>query len=413
MKHACEPLTFCDLTQSYSAKGGGIRTYLTEKRRYILENTDAHHCLIIPGGNDRIVREGRLTRVEIASPKVPGSPNYRLLLRSKSVLRALKEIKPDLVECLDAYNLPWAALVYRGQQPKTALVAGYRTDFPTVYVEKFMAARFGRTVGRHLKKLSYKYAANLYARFDAFYTLNDLAATHFESLGVPEADILNLGADTRCFHPDKRSVELRASLGMRDDQPLLIYVGRIDREKKPRVVVEAFKKLPQKWGAGLVMLGDGNEREALIEECKGLNAHFPGYIHGREMLAQYLASSDLYVSAMEDETFGISIIEAQAAGLPVVGVRAGAMIDRVPSALGRLGEASNAREMAANISALWMDRLSPIRERARRHVLDHFSWDRTFEKLFSTIYPNAFARRTPQHAQERVERAYDLRKKAS
>jgi glycosyltransferase involved in cell wall biosynthesis len=51
-------------------------------------------------------------------------------------------------------------------------------------------------------------------------------------------------------------------------------------------------------------------------------------------LAAWLASADLYVSAMADETFGISVIEAQASGLPVVGVAAGAMVDRVPSGLG-------------------------------------------------------------------------------
>ena len=56
---------------------------------------------------------------------------------------------------------------------------------------------------------------------------------------------------------------------------------------------------------------------------------------------------------MADETFGISIIEAQASGLPVVGVAAGAMIDRVTEAMGRLGPVGDGAAMAANILAVW------------------------------------------------------------
>ena len=134
---------------------------------------------------------------------------------------------------------------------------------------------------------------------------------------------------------------------MREDAPLLIYAGRIDREKKTRIVVDAFKKLPANWGAGLAMLGDGSEREAFMQECAGLNAHFPGFVAEREILARYLASSDIYISAMEDETFGISILEAQSTGLPIVGVRAGAMVERAPSHLGRFGAPGDAHESQA------------------------------------------------------------------
>ena len=395
MNDVSREFVFCDLTQSYSAKGGGVRTSLTEKQRYILSETDASHCLIVPGKEDRIERNGRLMRIEIASPQVPGSPNYRLLLRSGAVIRALETARPDVIECHDAYNLPWAALCYRGRNPATALVAAYCTDFPTVYVEKWIKPRFGGAAGRLLKEISYRYAAHLYRRFDAFYTLTEQAAAHFEMLGAPALGTLPLGADTERFSPAKRSAELRAQLGVGENAPLLIYAGRIDREKKARVVVEAFKRLPPRWSAALVMLGDGKERETLAAETEGLNAHFPGFVDDRDELARYLASSDIYVSGMEDETFGISVIEAQSSGLPVVGVRAGAMTDRVPPHLGRLGAPGDPDEMAANIAAVWMDRLSGIGARAREHVREQFCWKNTFQILLGQIYPPAIEARAP------------------
>lgn len=393
MRMRSPALTICDVTQSYAVRGGGVKTFLSEKRSFLMERTDAHHVLMVPGPEDRVTHEGRAVTIEIKSPQVPGSPNYRLLLRSPALLDALSFAKPDIVECQDAYNLPWTALCYRNRNPETALVAGYHTDFPSVYVERYLQPRAGAFVARKARRLAYRYAANLYKRFDAFYTLTQVAAEHFAELGLPDAQILTLGADTRLFHKAQRSAELREELGMRENQPLLIYAGRIDKEKKARVVVDAFRKLPASWGAGLVMLGDGKERETLASDCAGLKVHFPGFVDDRETLATYLASSDIYVTAMENETFGISVIEAQAAGLPVVGVKAGAMTDRVPASLGRLGPCGDADAMAANVAAVWMDRLSEMGARARAHVLENFSWPKTFEKLYFDIYARALEKR--------------------
>ena len=117
------PKLFCDLTQSWSDVGGGVRTYLLHKRRHILESTPHRHLVIIPGARDEIVEEQRAITVTIASPHVPGSPHYRLMLRNGAVRRALERFRPDLIECQDAYNLPWAAIAHRRRYPETALIA--------------------------------------------------------------------------------------------------------------------------------------------------------------------------------------------------------------------------------------------------------------------------------------------------
>jgi alpha-1,6-mannosyltransferase len=84
---------FCDLTQSWSEVGGGVRTYLLQKRRHIIERTADRHLLIIPGACDEVIEEERAVTVTIASPHVPGSPNYRLLLRNRAVRAALDRFR--------------------------------------------------------------------------------------------------------------------------------------------------------------------------------------------------------------------------------------------------------------------------------------------------------------------------------
>jgi alpha-1,6-mannosyltransferase len=386
------PQLFCDLTQSWSDVGGGVRTYLLHKRRHILEATPHSHLMIIPGARDEVIKEERATTVTIASPHVPGSPHYRLMLRNGAVRAALERFRPALIECQDAYNLPWAAIRYRRHHPDTALIAAYMTDFPTVYVERPLSKVMTKPVAGALSRFCYGYCGLLYRRFDGIFALSENGgAAKLRSVGIDPVDIVPLVVEVGEFGPDRRDPRLRTKVGIADGQPLLIYVGRLDGEKKPDVVVDAFRRLPHELGAKLALLGEGPLRPE-IASLGDDRIIMPGYVKSRAELARWLASADIYVSGMADETFGVSIIEAQASGLPVVGVAAGAMIDRVTSDTGRLGPVGDSAAMAANILELWNGNRAIVGEAARAHALQ-FSWVSSMEALFGRLYPAAFERR--------------------
>ncbi len=383
----------CDVTQSWSEVGGGVGTYLRRKRNYLLSHTPHRHLLIVPGAEDSVREDGRAITAVIKSPPVPTSPKYRLLLRNGAVREVLERFRPEIIECQDAYNLPWAVLGYRKRHPETAAVAGYYTDFPTAYVQRPLKRFVGDGVAGQIRSLAYRYCGFLYRRFDAVYALSESGgARKLRELGVRDVRIVPLGVELEEFSRERRDPELRRSLGVDDHQPLLIYVGRLDRERRAQVVVDAFLKLPRELGARLVLLGDGPVRDA-IAEATDARVIAPGYLRDRSELARWLASADMYVSAMADETFGVSVIEAQASGLPVVGVAAGAMLDRVDEETGRLGPVDDAAAMARNILEVWNSDRAAMAGSAREHVEGRFSWDRTFQALFGEVYPQAFAAR--------------------
>ena len=338
-----------------------------------------------------VVEDGRTITATIASPRVPGSPNYRLLLRSGQVRRVLERFKPDLIECQDAYNLPWAAISHARRHPGTALVAAYMTDFPTVYVERPFAKVVGETMAGAASRLCYWYCGKLYGRFDLTFALSENGgAVKLRELGLDPVEVVPLGCELGEFSPDCRDPALRRTLGVADDAPLLIYAGRLDGEKRAQAVVDAFALLPDSLGAHLVLLGDGPLREPFLA-LGHQRLHAPGYVKARPDLARWLASADLYVSGMADETFGISIIEAQASGLPVVGVAAGAMVDRVDDSIGRLGPVGDSAAMAANIIDLWAADQPAVRARAVAHARQ-FGWDKSMDLLFGHVYPLAMRR---------------------
>lgn len=385
------PRLICDVTQSWSDVGGGVGTYLRHKRRHILERSPHRHLMILPGPEDSLVEEGRAITVTIASPRVPASPHYRLLLRNGAVREAMERFRPDLIECQDSYNLPWAAIAHRKRHPGVALVAGYFTDFPTVYVERPFSKVLGNTLASAAGRLCYRYCGSLYRRFDSVFALSENGgATKLRSYGVDNVEIVPLGVELGDFSPARRDPRLRRSLGLTDGQPLLIYVGRLDIEKKPQVIVEAFRQLPDELGARLVLLGEGPLREE-IAALGDRRIHTPGFVRDRSELARWLASADIYATAFAQETFGVSIVEAQASGLPVVGVAGGALLDRVGKAMGRLGPVNDSEAMAANILEVWNGDRTAMAKVAQGKARQ-YSWDRSMNALFGEVYRDAFAK---------------------
>ena len=401
---AGEPLVVCDLTQSYSpAGGGGISTYLREKRDYVLARTPHTLVQIVPGPEDRVTVNGRHVFCEVGADPVRGSPNYRFILRTRAVRELLARYRPAVIESLCPWVLPWAAIHHRRRYPETALVAGYRTDFPNAHVLRVASDKFGPLIGRGFRWLSYGYAEITYREFDRLYTLGEEARASIMSRGIDRVDVLPLGVDTNLFAPAARDPAYRAALGLGGSGPLLAYAGRIDNEKRADRLIAMMRALPPALGAALVMIGDGKLRHRLEAEAADLPVAWAGFVQDRRALARALASADIYVSAMADETFGISVLEAQACGLPVVGVASGAMPARVPPGLGLLGPVDDVAAMAANVQALWAGDAAAVGRAARAHVEARFSWTATFGRLFGEIYPQALARAAARSDRVRVD----------
>jgi len=396
------PLVICDLTQSYAPYGGGgVSCYLREKRRHILARTEHTLVQIVPGAEDRIVRDGRHIWVEVAAGQVQGSPNYRFILRTSAVRAVLEEFQPDVIESLCPWVLPWTAINYRRAHPDTALVAGYHTDFPNTHVHRVGSHLFGETVGDWLRQISINYAEVTYRNFDRVYALDAATEQTLHDCGIEHVDVLDLGVDADLFNPVRRTRGYWQKYGLTDTGgPVLVYAGRIDAERSAGRLVEMFRRLPDELGASLVMLGHGKLRDALIAETAGLRVRLPGFIEDRSQLAVALASADIYVSAMPAETFGLSVVEAQASGLPVVGVASGAMPARVPPRLGLLGPTDDMAAMAHNVQRIWRGDHQTMGGEARLHAGTRYSWNHVFDRLLGEVYINALTA-----ARARVETA--------
>jgi alpha-1,6-mannosyltransferase len=392
-------IRICDLTLAYTSTSGGIRTYIDRKRDYIKANTDHEHLLVIPGEEDDLTQDGRLTTVQIASPLIPGSNHYRFFWRPEPVRRALSNFQPDIVELGSFFVSPWAAFDYRREREndgRQCLVSGYfHTDLAGAYVGTPLRQALAETIrdfsdtlagwGEQLSGIFEKSAEEhfgaIFRRCDLTLAATRAQAERLAEYGVSGTEIVPLGVDLSFFHPRRRSQTRRQELGVAENESLLIYAGRLDSEKQVDVIADAFAKLGEP-SVKLVLMGAGPEKGELERRAQSLSGmQVLPFEADKERFANILASADIYVTAGPHETFGLSVVEAQASGLPVVGVNAGALRERVASDVGRLGPVGDAAAMAENIEEVLAERKT-LGEAARRHVEKAgYDWDSSFKKL--------------------------------
>ena len=381
-------MKICDLTQFYSPLSGGVKRYVHEKIAYIDEHLpDDEHLLIVPGPKTRMTSSARSRIYSIHSPLLSRTSRYRALLNLRAVEEIVEHERPDIIESSDPYQIGWKAIAV-GRSLKIPVVGFYHSHFPEAYLRgstKFL----GRRGTHRAMKLTRAYVRKLYNRFEATLVPSELLAGVLSEWGVRNVRAVRLGVNTGIFKPvpeDDRKAT-RAELGITSDQKLLLYVGRLAREKNTQTLFRTFELLRRRHQGEfyLLVIGDGPQRKQLRQlesrSC-GRNVSWIQYCTDSADLARYYRAADLFVHPGVQETFGLVALESQACGTPVMGIR-GSYMDGIICH----GQESWAREQSAEaladaIEAMNVQKLKRLGTAAVRRAGLDYAWPRVFEQIF-------------------------------
>ena len=250
--------------------------------------------------------------VRVPSTAVPVYPGLRVGLPGPRLRAAVTAHHADLVHLAGPFVLG-ASGGAAARSLRLPTVAVYATDM-AAYARTYHAGLAGQAI-------SWRWLRWIHNRCDRNLAPSSAAAEDLRTHGIERVWIWGRGVDTVRFDPAKRSDELRAQLAPHGEV-IVGYVGRLAAEKRLDLL-SGVAALP---GVRLVIVGSGPTEAAARRALPG--ALFLGPQYGEQLATAY-ASLDVFVHAGPHDTFGNTLQEAAASGLPVVAPAAGGPIDLV------------------------------------------------------------------------------------
>jgi len=324
----------------------------------------------------------------IRSIHLPVYQNFRVspLFIFRTIKRVIRGIAPDIVHIQNHFLIG-----------KEAASAAKKLGIPVMGTNHFMPENLThylhlpRITERWAQKLAWRQFVRVFEQLDFVTTPTRTAAALLAKAGL-DRDVVSIscGIDLDRFKPTNDGAYLRRRFALPTDKPVLLYVGRLDKEKRIDMILRALPDISRVTSAHLMLAGIGKEKRNLEELTEKLGIQqavtFTGFVPDEDLQNIYNAA-DLFVTAGIAELQSIVTMEALASGLPVVAVNAMALPELVHDGEnGYLFSDGNSQMFAQKVIAILSDQAmrAKMSQRSLEIIKDH-DINRTIEK-YESIY---------------------------
>ena len=299
-------------TETFLPKVDGIVTRLTKTIQYLVQSGE-EVIVFCPEGCPETYMGAQV--IGVAAMPLPLYPELKLGLPGPAVSDALENFQPDLIHVVNPAVLGLGG-IWLAKTNNIPLIASYHTHLPK-YLEHYGMGMLEPLLWELLKAAHNQAILNL--------CTSTAMVKELSEKGIQQTALWQRGVDTETFRPELRNSSMRNRLlgKYSDEGSLLIYVGRLSAEKQIERIKPVLKALPQ---ARLALVGDGPHRQQLEKTFENTSTTFVGYLSGEELASAY-ACGDAFLFPSSTETLGLVLLEAMAAGCPVVGANRGGIPD--------------------------------------------------------------------------------------
>lgn len=284
---------------------------VTRLRRTLeeLEQFGDEVLVVAPAGGPRSYAGARIASAPgLRVPLYPdgnGYPQKRVSLPGAPLRAALREFAPDVIHAINPFLLAAGAVHYAARN-NIPLVASFHANIPA----------YGRYYGLGaLEPLGWRYVTWVHGHADINLCTSVSTMESLRARGFPRLALWPYGVETDRFSPRWASYDWRVRLsGGHPERVILLCVGRLAKEKSFERLLPVVRGVE---GISMAIVGDGPVRRDLERLYAGTPTTFVGLLSGEDLSRAY-ASADAFVFPSDSETLGMVMLEAHAAGLPVV-----------------------------------------------------------------------------------------------
>lgn len=360
----------------YGPRSGGLRTTMHELGRGYL--AAGHEFIMIVPGHRASTEETEFgTRMTLPSLPLVGT-GYSFIPIEFGVRRALAELRPDRIEVSDRLTLRRLGVWARRHGIPAVMFSHEKLSD---WILQMAGKQRGGTPEAGSTTIADRLNNASLRNYDRIVCTTAYAAEEFERLLPGRVERVALGVNLEVFAPHRYSMDVRRKF-LRDDDVLLVHVGRLSPEKAPHRSIEALRELVERGvRARLVIAGDGPLRSRLERSADGLPVNFVGFLSDRRELAHLLATADVSLNPGPIETFCLSALEALASGTPVVASSSSALKELIVPGTGEVAGPSG-REFADAVERVLRVGVEQRRTAARERAAD-YPWSFTVAKMLA------------------------------
>ena len=324
----------------------------------------------------------------IRSIHLPVYQNFRVspLFTSRTIMRVIREISPDIVHIQNHFLIG-----------KEAVNAARTLGIPVMGTNHFMPQNLTHYLHlpgiaeRWLQRFAWRQFVRVFEQLDFATTPTQTAAALLVKAGLNKKVVpISCGIDLERFKPTNDGAYLRRRFAIPTDKAVLLYVGRLDKEKRIDMILRALSEISRVTSVHLVLAGIGKEKRNLEELAEKLGIQrvvtFTGFVPDEDLQNVYLIA-DLFVTAGIAELQSIVTMEAMASGLPVVAVNAMALPELVHDGEnGYLFSDGNSQMFTEKVIAILSDQTMRAKmSKKSLEIIKNHDINKTMEK-YEAIY---------------------------
>ncbi len=306
--------------------------YFTYRLATSLAKRGHHVFVMCPSRSfkNTVSNDNEVTVYGIRSVSILVYKDFRIspLFISRTIGGAIEEISPDIIHIQNHFLIG-----------RRVVSAAKKLGIPVIGTNHFMPENLVHylhlpgIVEKGLRKGAWKDCVKVFEQLDYVTTPTKTAAALLENAGFSKDVVpVSCGIDLERFKPTNDGLYLKQIFAVPNNKPVLLYVGRLDKEKKIDVILRALPDILRITSVHLVVVGVGKEKQKLEELTEQLGLQnavtFTGFVPDKDLQNIYRIA-DLFVIAGIAELQSIVTMEAMASGLPVVAVNAMALPELV------------------------------------------------------------------------------------
>jgi glycosyltransferase involved in cell wall biosynthesis len=377
---SAEGLRIALFSGNYNCTRDGANNALNKLVRHLLDRGAAVRVYSPTSRHPAFAAQGDL--VSVPSIAIPGRSEFRVALGLPSAIeKDITRFRPNIFH-LSAPDWLGTAAQRLGHKLGVPVIASMHTRFETYF--EYYGLGF-------LRSWAWRRQERFYRACDCVLAPNNPCRAHLRSMGV-EAERISIwgrGVDTEVFSPSRVDRRWRHSLGYGDTDPILLFLGRLVREKG----IDCFAKVVQELRrrghhVRPLVIGEGPAADQ-FKRALG-DAVFTGHLENAE-LGRAVASADILLNPSTTEAFGNVNLEALAAGLAVVSADADSARTLIHDGVNGLLRPSTVNPLANAVEQLFQEPWTAMRlRRAAPHAAANRDWPTILNGVVDT-YSQQFA----------------------